>query len=98
MHSTIEQKPAESVGSTVGQFVERRERRGDDGQGGEGGAGHGTTYNGPERRQFKDSHNSLRPEVKELAEAVDHYKMIHRRRFITYEELFGVIESLGYRK
>jgi hypothetical protein len=84
MHSTTEQKPAE--------FVERRERRDDE------GTGSGGEYGGPERRQFRDSHNTLRPEVKELAEAVDHYKMVHRRRFITYEELFGVIESLGYRK
>jgi hypothetical protein len=51
-----------------------------------------------ERRQFLASHSSLRPEVKELAEAVDQYKLIHRRRFITYEELFNVMASLGYHK
>ena len=26
------------------------------------------------------------------------YKLIHRRRFITYDEMLGVIESLGYHK
>lgn len=52
----------------------------------------------PERRQFRSSPNSSRPEVNELAEAVDHYKLTHRRRFITYEELFNVISELGYRK
>ncbi len=51
---------------------------------------------GPERRQFQNSHNSERPEVAELAQAVDHYKLQHRRRFITYAELFQVIEQLGY--
>lgn len=51
-----------------------------------------------ERRQFLASHSSLRPEVKELAEAVDQYKLVHRRRFITYEELFNVMAELGYHK
>jgi hypothetical protein len=51
-----------------------------------------------ERRQFLASHSSLRPEVKEMAEAVDQYKLIHRRRFITYEELFNVMTALGYHK
>jgi hypothetical protein len=51
-----------------------------------------------ERRQFLASHSSLRPEVKELAEAVDQYKLIHRRRFITYEELFNVMAALGYHR
>lgn len=53
---------------------------------------------GMERRQFSDSRNSGRPEVDELALAVDHYKMLHHRRFITYEELYEVIASLGYHK
>jgi len=34
----------------------------------------------------------------ELAEAIDRYKLTHRRRFITYEELHGVITELGYTK
>ena len=54
--------------------------------------------NGPERRQFTNSYSSLRPEVGELAEAIDHYKLQHRRRFITFEELHNVITSLGYHK
>lgn len=53
---------------------------------------------GPERRQFRDSYDSLRPEVGELASAVDQYKLVHRRRFITYEELYDVIAGLGYHK
>jgi hypothetical protein len=53
---------------------------------------------GPERRQFVDSRQSFRPEVVELAEAVDRYKLRHRRRFITFEELFDVMAELGYHK
>jgi hypothetical protein len=33
-----------------------------------------------------------------LAEAVDQYKLLHRQRFITFEELFDVVSSLGYHK
>jgi len=51
-----------------------------------------------ERRQFSDSRNTSRPEVDELAKAVDQYKLRHRRRFITFEELFDVMASLGYHK
>jgi hypothetical protein len=53
---------------------------------------------GPERRQFTTTPSLMRPEVAELAEAVDRYKMEHRRRFITFEELFNVMSSLGYHK
>jgi hypothetical protein len=53
---------------------------------------------GGERRQFIDSRRTFRPEVIELAEAVDQYKLRHRRRFITFEELFDVMAELGYRK
>lgn len=51
-----------------------------------------------ERRQFSNSHDDLSPAARELAQAVDRYKLTHRRRFITYEEMLGVVESLGYRK
>jgi hypothetical protein len=51
-----------------------------------------------ERRQFTNSHDELSPAARELAQAVDHYKLAHRRRFITYEEMLDVVESLGYRK
>lgn len=66
-------------------FVDRR-------KGGEGRAG------GPERRQFTNSHVDMRPAVAELAEAVDRYKLLHRRRFITYDELYDVMSGLGYHK
>lgn len=51
-----------------------------------------------ERRQFSNSHDHLSPEAGELARSIDQYKLAHRRRFITYEEMLGVIRSLGYHK
>jgi hypothetical protein len=51
-----------------------------------------------ERRQFANSHEDLSIEARELAFAIDEYKLVHRRRFITYEEMLGVVKSLGYRK
>lgn len=53
---------------------------------------------GVERRQFRDGNRSVRPEVTEFADAVDDYKIRNRRRFITFEELFDVMASLGYHK
>ena len=58
----------------------------------------GNRTDGPERRQFQDARVSGCPEAIELAEAVDQYKLRHRRRFITYEELYDVVASLGYHK
>jgi hypothetical protein len=51
-----------------------------------------------ERRQFANSHDGLSPEAQELATAIDGYKLRHRRRFITYEEMLAVIKTLGYQK
>lgn len=49
-----------------------------------------------ERRQFTNSHDELSPEARALAQAIDSYKLMHRRRFITYEEMLSVVKSLGY--
>ncbi|WP_417847971.1 hypothetical protein [Thalassoglobus sp.] len=51
-----------------------------------------------ERRQFSDQRKSDRPEVDELARAIDDYKVRNRRRFITFEEIYDVMVSLGYHK
>jgi hypothetical protein len=53
---------------------------------------------GVERRQFANSHDDLSPEAQELANAIDQYKLHHRRRFITYEEMLSVVKSLGYHR
>jgi hypothetical protein len=57
----------------------------------------GTTP-GFERRQFSNSHDDLSPGARELALAIDEYKLRHRRRFISYEEMYAVIRELGYTK
>ena len=66
------------------EFVERRQR----------------TSNAPgrERRQFTNSHVELSNEARELAHAIDEYKLRHRRRFITYEEMLSVFTELGYHR
>lgn len=51
-----------------------------------------------ERRQFANNHDGLSPDAAELATAIDEYKLRHRRRFITYEEMLHVMKSLGYSK
>ena len=51
-----------------------------------------------ERRQFVNSHDGLSPAARELALAIDEYKLRHRRRFLSYEEMLAVIEALGYHK
>lgn len=51
-----------------------------------------------ERRQFGNSHYGLSPDARELAEAIDSYKIRHRRRYITFEEMLQVIQDLGYQK
>ncbi len=51
-----------------------------------------------ERRQFTNSHEGLSAEALELAREIDSYKLRHRRRFITYEEMLSVIKSLGYQR
>jgi hypothetical protein len=53
---------------------------------------------GFERRQFTNSHEELSPEARELAQAIDGYKVRHRRRFINSEEMLAVVKSLGYHK
>lgn len=58
----------------------------------------GRSTPGLERRQFSDGHNSLSPEAAELGQAIDQYKLVNRRRYISYEEMLAVIKELGYKK
>ncbi|MGD9724072.1 MAG: hypothetical protein AB7O59_22655 [Pirellulales bacterium] len=53
---------------------------------------------GMDRRQFANSHEDLSPDARDLAVAIDGYKLMHRRRFITYEEMLTVVKTLGYHK
>lgn len=68
------------------KFIDRRRQTGD------------TTMPRQERRQFTNSHDELSSGARELAIAIDQYKLHHRRRFITYEEMLSVITKLGYHK
>ena len=68
-------------------FIDRRSQEGDP-----------ATSPTRERRQFTNSHDELSPGARELAIAIDQYKLHHRRRFITYEEMLSVITTLGYHK
>jgi hypothetical protein len=76
---------SQTVQDTNASFVDRRE-------GGNEGAP------GPERRQFANTYEDLSPDAQELAHAIDGYKLRHRRRFITYEEMLAVIKSIGYHR
>jgi hypothetical protein len=53
---------------------------------------------GRERRQFTNSYEELSSDAQELAQAIDRYKLTHRRRFITCEEILHVVQSLGYHR
>jgi hypothetical protein len=53
---------------------------------------------GAERRQFAGSYMSLSPEGKRLADAIDQYKLFHRRRVINPDELVAILQSVGYRQ
>ena len=53
---------------------------------------------GLERRQFSDGRSELSPDAAELGQAIDQYKLMNRRRYISYEEMLTVIKSLGYTK
>lgn len=55
-------------------------------------------FRGIERRQFSNSHSELSAPARELAVAIDAFKLGHHRRFISFEEMLQVIEALGYRK
>ncbi len=67
-----------------GAFIDRR--------------GDGSATPTRERRQFSNSHQALSPDARELGEAIDEYKLRHRRRFVTYEEIMSVVKELGYQK
>jgi hypothetical protein len=76
----------ETLEAAPGTFVDRR-------------AHHGAVPSPSfERRQFGNSYDDLSPDARELAQAIDGYKLRHRRRFVTYEEMLEVVRSLGYRR
>lgn len=51
-----------------------------------------------ERRQFGSSHSRLSHAGRELAVAIDAYKVKYHRRYLTCDEMLAVMTELGYRK
>jgi hypothetical protein len=72
------------VPSETPGFVDRRKAR--------------EAVGGIERRQFGNTYRNLSDAGRELAESIDAYKVEHRRRYITPDEMLDVITALGYRK
>ena len=68
------------------KFVERRKN-----------PGVGASTSG-ERRQFGSSHFGLSEEGRELAFAIDQYKVHNHRRYLTCDEMLKVLTDLGYEK
>lgn len=62
------------------------------------GSGESLPPRGVERRQFSNSYSELSAPARELGQAIDRYKLERRRRFISYEEMLEIIQSLGYQK
>ena len=81
---TTENQAFTSGNQDVGAFVDRRNPEVD------------ANTPVPERRQFSDGRTNLSPEAAELGKAIDQYKLINRRRYVSYEEMLSVIKSLGY--
>ncbi|MDO5553308.1 MAG: hypothetical protein Q4G68_06065 [Planctomycetia bacterium] len=44
------------------------------------------------------SQHTYSAEARELSSALDTYKLRHRRCYLTFEEIVGVLRDLGYRK
>ena len=51
-----------------------------------------------ERRQFGSSHAELSDEGRELALAIDRYKVENHRRYLTCDEMLALMRQLGYAK
>jgi hypothetical protein len=51
-----------------------------------------------ERRQFGSSHLGLSEQGRELAFAIDQYKVQNHRRYLTCDEMLRVLTDLGYEK
>ncbi len=78
-------KPVQAAPPSTGPrpFVERRRSQ-------------STDPNRPERRQFGSSHTGLSDAGRELALAIDQYKIENHRRYLTCDEILQVLKQLGY--
>ncbi len=85
--SAVALNSSQSAGRTVAgdDFVDRRRSPSGD-------------RDRPERRQFGSSHSGLSDAGRELAFAIDQYKVQHHRRYLTCDEMLLVLSRLGYAK
>lgn len=51
-----------------------------------------------ERRASTATLDESRKDAQEFAEALEKFRLVHRRRSVSYEEALSVLKSLGYRK
>lgn len=58
----------------------------------------GRSSNPGERRQFGSAHLGLSEQGRELALAIDQYKLQNHRRYLTCDEMLQVLTELGYKK
>lgn len=49
-------------------------------------------------QQFNCAEENFAHEALELADALEKYKLIHRRRYISFEEILCILHTLGYRR
>jgi len=84
--NSFQSVPSVDFPDTELPFVDRRQ----------GITGTSASNSSSERRQFGNSYHNLTEEGRVLAEAIDSYKLEHRRRYITTDELISVLKSLGY--
>lgn len=57
-----------------------------------------SSQDGMERRQFGSNYSELTAAGAELGKAIDSYKVAHRRRYVTYDEILVVLQTLGYER
>ena len=51
-----------------------------------------------ERQTSTATLDESRRDAQEFAEALEKFRLVHRRRAVSYEEALSVLKSLGYRK
>ena len=51
-----------------------------------------------ERRTPTATLEKTQRDAQEFAEALEKFRLVHRRRAVSYEEALSVLKSLGYRK
>ena len=51
-----------------------------------------------ERRAPVATLDKNRRDAQEFADALERFRLVHRRRAVSYEEALSVLKSLGYRK